>query len=224
MMKTFALLLLCMPASAQMAISPGRATYHATASATPLAIVQSATASGLASFTFTLSAAPVTGNVLLLAVSSTTTPTVPAGFTLVKSLATMHSGLAVYQKAAASGTTTYAVSGVNGSGAAGILYEVAGANASPINAAPTGSATATSPAATPSVIGTLAFAFLASYAGTAPTAITSGWTLDFGSNVSRSFGAGHRNVLTTDTTSAISAAFTTAAGENGTLTVLIAPR
>lgn len=101
----------------------------------------------------------------------------------------------------------------------GVMYEISGADTTnPVNQYPadtiaTDATTVSSPGATPSVIGTLALAFLACDHGSANassvSAVSSGWTLDQDAIPQyHQIACASRSALTTDTTTAISNTFT----------------
>lgn len=238
-MKTLlALLALCTAAAAQSAIGVGRGTGRVASSSVPLAVVQSAKATGNAvtSLTVTLPAAPVTGRLLLVFMglaATSTTPTTPSGtWAHVGGTSSAHARMDVWTHTVVSGDgTSYSfTSPVASDRISLVMYEVAGANATtPVNQSSLvsagSSASITTPALTPSAVGTLGLSAVVTNSPPSSTAVSSGWAIDQNAlPLSHATATATRTALTSDTSTAISSTFTfSSAQETIAANVLIGP-
>jgi hypothetical protein len=198
---------------------------------------------------FTLGSTPTVNNVLLAfcsysQYSNSRTITTPSGWTKFQdNTGSAASGnvdsMAIFYRVVQSGDGTsysFTISDA-GDNTSGSLFEITGAStSSPINGSAVGQLTApitseASPSVTPSVIGCLAFAAVAcDNAGDVDGAATvsAGWTVQDTEDASyHATYVATKNSLTTDTTTAMSCAFTIASSQSGDggviYTVLIAP-
>lgn len=194
-----------------------------------LTVVRNTTASSgtsnVSSLTFSFPTTPATNNLLLLFLntsdySTNREPSAPdASWTQIQTRTNSTNQLTVWWKIFQSGDTnsfTFTISGTVEK-CSGVMYEISGHNvASPIHTSSSqtnsNSTSMTTPSVTPSILGTMVFAGMATNDTETCSAVSSGWTLDATVKPSyhASYGA-HRNSVTSDTTTAISNTFTTSA-------------
>lgn len=238
-MKTIvALLLCCSTAFGQSAIGIGRSTGKVAAAGTPLAIVRSTKATGasVSSLTITLPSAPAVGNTLVVFmgfVTNASTPGTPAGtWAHVGGTSSAHARMDIWTHAVVSGDgASYTFTDPAGSDRISlVMYEVAGANAmTPVNQSSIVSAgsvsTVTTPALTPSVVGTLALSALVTNTSPTVSSVSTGWGVDQNAQPgTHGTVTASMSALTTNTTTAISSTFTLASAvETIAATVLLGP-
>jgi hypothetical protein len=204
-----------------------------------LSVVQhtgSPEATSAASVAFTLGTTPVAGNILVAfcaySYPQSCTITPPSGsWHQVDKVATDPDGLAVYwyvvQSGDTSGPWTFGLS--PSATKSGEMYEVTGADTTtPVNQhlmAGVSSNPQASPSRTPSILGCLALVCWAEDGGPTPSGVTSGWTLDETRNGGyHSSYSASKNVLTADTTTAVTCTITFGGNDSGWAeTLLIAP-
>jgi hypothetical protein len=208
-----------------------------------LSVVQStvyAVSSTSSSVSFTLATTPTPGNILvaftcIVGSQNPTAISAPDGtWTLINTYQDTggYNLLNSYWHPVVSGngrTYTFPCSGggAGTSSMSGVLYEITGASTTtPINQQATYTPGETTASVIPSVIGTLPIAAMCSQngstSGVSAGSISSGWTLDqYGIPHVHSIFAGHRNSLTTDTTTSISATFTATNTASQALTILL---
>lgn len=181
--------------------------------------------SDASSLTFVFSVTPTIDNLLLLFLntsdySTNREPSAPdASWTKIQTQQNSSNQLTVWWKIYQSGDSnsfTFTISGT-AEKCSGVMYEITGADSTnPIHASSirtnTNGTSMVSPSLTPSIIGTMVFAGMATNDTETCSAVSSGWTLDATIKPSyhATYGA-HRNSLTSDTVTAISNTFTTSA-------------
>lgn len=189
-----------------------------------LSIVRSAsnTSPGSRSITITLAGTPTNGNLLIFALAYYTgvdPVSTPSGWTMIHRNDPNTAGLIVFRKVASSESATFTFTNIlaGSDDLAGAIYEINGQHATtPIDQEglsdnPNAGLIATT-SETPSVMSTLALAFAspdaADVAGAEAVTVTAGWTKDHAPWPDyHGLIAAHRNSLTSDTSTAISATF-----------------
>lgn len=181
--------------------------------------------SNVTSLTFAFTTAPAIGNLLLLFLNTSDysvnrEPSAPdASWTRIQTQQNSSNQLTVWWKIYQSGNSnsfTFTISGT-AEKCSGVMYEITGVDSTnPIHNSSirtnTNSTSMPSPSLTPSILGTMVFAGMATNDTETCSSVSSGWTLD--ATVKPSYHAtysAHRNAVTSDTTTAISNTFTTSA-------------